>query len=56
MDEVKKLLNKDKEIIKLNALKAIGYEEIIHALINNHTVDVDAIKQNSRHYAKRQLT
>jgi tRNA dimethylallyltransferase len=54
--EVKELLAKDKNIIKLNALKAIGYDEIIDALVNNHNIDIEKIKQRSRHYAKKQLT
>lgn len=56
IDEVSSLLVQYKDINNLNALKAIGYQDIYHALINNTKVDIDKIKQRTRQYAKRQLT
>lgn len=57
VEEVKGLLKKgyDKN---LNSMKAIGYEEIIQYLDGNFTLDdaINQIKQNSRRFAKRQLT
>ena len=40
------------------SMKGIGYKEIIHHLKGEYTLEeaVDKIKQNTRHYAKRQLT
>jgi tRNA A37 N6-isopentenylltransferase MiaA len=37
-------------------LKAIGYQEIIDAIINNKSIEIDLIKQKTRQYAKRQIT
>jgi tRNA A37 N6-isopentenylltransferase MiaA len=37
-------------------MKAIGYQEIINHLLNNTPLNIDKIKQDTRHYAKRQLT
>lgn len=54
LDEVKNLLSfKD-----LNALQTVGYSELFKYLSGETTlqVAVDAIKQNSRRYAKRQMT
>lgn len=54
LDEVKKL----NDVQHLNALKTVGYSEIFQYLNNEITLDraVELIKQNSRRYAKRQLT
>jgi len=43
---------------KLNALQTVGYTEIFDFLNGNQSLDeaVNMIKQNSRHYAKRQMT
>lgn len=40
------------------AMQALGYKEIVQALKGSITMEeaIDAIKQGSRHYAKRQLT
>ena len=40
------------------SMKGIGYKEIIDALDRGDSADSvkDLIKQNSRHYAKRQIT
>lgn len=54
--EVFELIQKNKNINNLNALKAIGYPEIYDAIVNNHEVDLDKIKQRTRNYAKRQET
>ncbi|MGG9971654.1 tRNA (adenosine(37)-N6)-dimethylallyltransferase MiaA [Ferruginibacter sp. SUN002] len=54
LDEVKSLLPyKD-----LNALQTVGYTELFKYLSGEISLEVavDAIKQNSRHYAKRQMT
>jgi len=54
--EVEKLLAKDKNILKLNALRALGYPEVADAIINNKPINVDLIAQKTRRYAKRQVT
>jgi tRNA dimethylallyltransferase len=43
---------------KLNALQTVGYQELFEYLDGKISLDaaVDLIKQNTRHYAKRQLT
>jgi tRNA dimethylallyltransferase len=56
VEEVKQLIQKYKHLDKLNSFKAIGYQEIYHALNNNTKIDIDKIKQRTRQYAKRQLT
>lgn len=57
IQEVKKIYKKypDK---KLNSLSGIGYREIIEYLDGKISLDeaIDKIKQNTRHYAKRQMT
>lgn len=42
----------------LNALQTVGYRELFDFFDGNSTLEqaIDKIKQNSRHYAKRQLT
>lgn len=42
----------------LNALQTVGYRELFDFFEGNSTLEqaIDKIKQNSRHYAKRQLT
>lgn len=55
-DEVKKLINHDKNIINLNSFKAIGYPEIYQAILNNTVPNLELIKQKVRNYAKRQET
>jgi len=57
VDEVKHLLNNG--LTKgSTAMQALGYKEIVQALDGEISMEdaVDAIKQGSRHYAKRQLT
>ncbi len=43
---------------KLNALQTVGYTELFDFVNGNQSLDeaVNMIKQNSRHYAKRQMT
>jgi tRNA dimethylallyltransferase len=43
---------------KLNALQTVGYTELFHFINGIQSLDeaVNMIKQNSRHYAKRQMT
>ena len=55
------LLKEAKEVYplrQLNALKTVGYREMFDYIDGNCSLEkaVDKIKQNSRHYAKRQLT
>ena len=56
VDEVKRLLDKYGKFP--TAMQAIGYKEVVEYLDNNITYEemIDKIKQESRHYAKRQLT
>jgi len=57
IDEVKKLLNEgyDKS---LTSMEAIGYKEVIDHLNGKYTFDelVNMLKQNTRNFAKRQMT
>ncbi len=57
VDEVKRLLSNGLTEGS-TAMQALGYKEIYQALNGQISMDdaVDAIKQGSRHYAKRQLT
>ena len=55
-DEVKALIKIKPNISQLNAFKAIGYEYILRAIKNNQPVDIAKIQQDTRRYAKRQLT
>ncbi len=54
LDEVKSLLPHQ----QLNALQTVGYSELFDYLNSNCSLDesIRLIKQNSRHYAKRQIT
>ncbi|MES2431221.1 MAG: tRNA (adenosine(37)-N6)-dimethylallyltransferase MiaA [Bacteroidota bacterium] len=54
LDEVKQLLPYE----KLNALQTVGYRELFQYLDGEISLDkaIDLIKQNSRNYAKRQMT
>ena len=56
-DEVKMLMGRGYSP-ELNSMQGIGYKELIAYFDGKSTLDeaVDAIKQNSRRYAKRQLT
>lgn len=54
--EVLNLLKKDPNIMKLNALKAIGYKEVYEAIIINRPINISLIAQKTRNYAKRQIT
>ena len=57
IEEVKTLLSRgiDK---KFQCMQAIGYKEVLECLKNenNNSTMRDIIKQNTRHYAKRQIT
>lgn len=57
IDEVRGLLKKGYDE-KLNSMQGIGYKELISYFKGDITLDeaVETIKQNSRRYAKRQLT
>jgi tRNA dimethylallyltransferase len=55
------LLNEVKSVVDkkhLNALKTVGYSELFEYLDGEITFEdaIEKIKQNSRRYAKRQLT
>ena len=54
LDEVRSLLPYQ----HLNALQTVGYRELFDFLQGRHTLEesVEMIKQNTRHYAKRQMT
>ena len=54
LEEAKGLVNHQQN----NALNTVGYKEIFDHLNGNTTLDfaIDKIKQNSRNYAKRQIT
>lgn len=56
-DEVKMLMGRGYSP-ELNSMQGIGYKELIAYFDGKSTLDeaIDAIKQNSRRYAKRQLT
>lgn len=56
LNEVKLLLDKDKNVKNLQALKAIGYPQVIESLVNNSKIDVEKIKQATRNLAKKQMT
>ena len=58
VDEVKNLINKYPYDSQSGLYNAIGYTEIIDYLNGDITYEraVELIKQNSRHYAKRQVT
>lgn len=55
-EEVEKIYKKDNEIEKLQALKAIGYKTILESIKNSIPIDIEKIKLDTRHYAKKQLT
>ena len=57
IDEVKSLMNMGFSSDDV-AMKGIGYKEIIDAINSGNTPESakDLIKQNTRHYAKRQIT
>lgn len=57
LDEVKELYNKGYSS-NLQSIKSIGYKELYDYLNGTVTLDeaIDKIKQNTRNYAKRQIT
>ncbi|WP_101772916.1 tRNA (adenosine(37)-N6)-dimethylallyltransferase MiaA [Peptostreptococcus faecalis] len=57
IDEVKSLVNMG-YTKELTSMKAIGYKEIIEYIEGNISLEdaIDKVKQNSRRYAKRQIT
>ena len=56
VDEVKMLISKYKEMP--TAMQGLGYKEVVSYLENEITYDemIETIKQETRRYAKRQLT
>ena len=58
VDEVKNLMDKGLADRSSTAMQAIGYREIYDHLTGSYSLDraVYLIKQNTRHFAKRQLT
>jgi tRNA dimethylallyltransferase len=56
-EEVNHLIKNHSDFLNLNAAKAIGYISIANGLLNPTLgIDIEKIKQQTRHYAKRQLT
>ena len=57
IDEVSSLMERGYSR-ELNSMQGIGYKEVISSLYKEVSLDcaIDMIKQNSRRYAKRQLT
>jgi tRNA dimethylallyltransferase len=56
-EEVHKVIGQCPNFINLNAAKAIGYIPIANGLLNPTLgIDINKIKQQTRQYAKRQLT
>ncbi len=57
IEEVKMLIDKyPNDLEKYQGMKAIGYLEILDAIKNNISINVDLIKQKTRRLAKHQLT
>lgn len=56
IEEINDLYIKDNNIFNLQALKAIGYKQILDSIINNKQLDVELIKQTTRQFAKKQMT
>lgn len=57
IDEVKSLIKLNiPNLVNLNGFKAIGYKSIYDSIIKNEQLNIDKIKQDTRHYAKRQIT
>lgn len=56
VEEVKQLMDKDPNIINLQALKAIGYPQVIQHLQTNEPIDIERIQQLTRNLAKKQQT
>jgi len=54
--EVVDLYNEDHYIMNLQGFKAIGYELVLQAILNQSEINKDLIKQKVRNYAKRQMT
>jgi len=55
------LIEETKNLYKfkhLNALQTVGYKELFDFIDNKHSLEraIELIKQNSRRYAKRQIT
>ena len=57
VEEVKALLKRGIDE-NCQCMQAIGYKEVVFGLNNNNLQSTmsDIIKQNTRHYAKRQIT
>ena len=58
LDEVKKIINDNPTIIDYRSMQSIGYKQILQYLNNEltHEECLEKIKQNTRKFAKRQLT
>lgn len=56
VQEVNNLYIQNPNIINLQALKAIGYKQILDSIINNNIINIDLIKQTTRQLAKKQMT
>ncbi len=56
IEEVKALMDKDPHIDNLQALKAIGYPQVIEHIKTNEPIDIEKIQQVTRNLAKKQQT
>ncbi len=56
VQEVENLYQKDSNVGKLQAFKALGYLEILSSIVNHKNVPLEQIQKKVRNYAKRQLT
>lgn len=54
--EVFELIEKDENIINLQAFKAIGYKQVYDSIRYNNNIDNGEIKMLTRRFAKRQIT
>lgn len=54
---LEKLVDRENEILP-NSINTVGYKELLPYFRNEYTLDraIELIQQNSRHYAKRQMT
>ena len=58
VDEVKELINDTPSIVNYRSMQGIGYKQIIQYINKELTYEecLEKIKQNTRRFAKRQLT
>lgn len=56
LKEVWDLMDVNPDVIKLQAFKAIGYIDVANSITLNDSINIDKIAQQTRNYAKRQIT